>query len=211
MKVSALRHPILATMIAALNAMPLPIFASDAGTSPDAFDASTVLRPPAPVVVEALALDLGRIVGTQTQFVRLEATAYQRKVAEARARAFMAAHRRAEAAAAAPKKTSKTSKPAKPTEPEKPGEPAKKTTKKTEMKPEPVVVVAKPKKLPRYIAVDTVKDERSSPKAKKVVMIWDTQAEEIVGNNIYDVQSPPPVGTTAKFETYSAEYIGTGL
>jgi len=65
------------------------------------------------------------------------------------------------------------------------------------------------KKKPRYIAVDTVKDERTSPKAKKSVMIYDTQSEEFVGNNVYDVQSTPRVGTTAKFDTYSAEYVGT--
>ncbi len=66
------------------------------------------------------------------------------------------------------------------------------------------------KKLPRYIAVDTEKDEHTSPKAKKAVMIFDTQAEEIVGNEVYDIASPPAVGSTAKFETYSAEYVGTG-
>jgi cell division protein FtsL len=66
------------------------------------------------------------------------------------------------------------------------------------------------KKRVRYIAVDTVRDERTSPKAKKNVMIWDTQSESVVGNNVYDVESAPSVGTTAKFETYSAEYVGTG-
>ena len=68
-----------------------------------------------------------------------------------------------------------------------------------------------PKPLPRYIAVDTVKDKRASPKAKKVVMVWDTHAENFVGNNIYDVENPPAIGSTTKFETYAAEYIGTGL
>ena len=66
------------------------------------------------------------------------------------------------------------------------------------------------KKKPRYIAVDTVKNEKTSPKAKKAVMIYDTQSGEVVGNNVYDVQSPPAVGSTAKFETYSAEYVGSG-
>jgi hypothetical protein len=66
------------------------------------------------------------------------------------------------------------------------------------------------KKQPRYIAVDTEKNEKTSPKAKKAVMIWDTQSETVVGNNVYDVQSPPAVGSTAKFETYSAEYVGSG-
>lgn len=66
------------------------------------------------------------------------------------------------------------------------------------------------KKKVRYIAVDTEKDEKTSPKAKKAVMIWDTQSETVVGNNVYDVQNPPSVGSTAKFETYSAEYVGSG-
>jgi K+-sensing histidine kinase KdpD len=65
-------------------------------------------------------------------------------------------------------------------------------------------------KHPRYIAVDTERNEKTSPKAKKAVMIWDTQSETVVGNNVYDVQSPPSVGSTARFETYSAEYVGGG-
>lgn len=72
--------------------------------------------------------------------------------------------------------------------------------KKTEMK----------KKKVRYIAVDTEKDNRTSPKAEKNVMIWDTESEQMVGNNVYDVKEAPRVGTTAKFETYSAEYVGSG-
>lgn len=66
------------------------------------------------------------------------------------------------------------------------------------------------KKRPRYIAVDTEKDEKTSPKAQKAVMIWDTESETMVGNNVYDVQSTPAVGSTAKFDTYSAEYVGGG-
>jgi len=66
------------------------------------------------------------------------------------------------------------------------------------------------KKKPRYIAVDTVKNGKTSPKAKKAVMIYDTQSGQVVGNNVYDVQSPPSVGSTAKFDTYSAEYVGSG-
>jgi hypothetical protein len=62
----------------------------------------------------------------------------------------------------------------------------------------------------RYIAVDTEKDEHTAPEAKKSVMIWDTQSQEVVGNNVYDVKSPPAVGSTAKFDTYSAEYVGSG-
>jgi hypothetical protein len=67
------------------------------------------------------------------------------------------------------------------------------------------------KKKVRYIAVDTEKDERTSANAKKNVMIWDVESESIVGNNVYDVESTPAVGQTAKFETYAAEYVGAGI
>ena len=63
----------------------------------------------------------------------------------------------------------------------------------------------------RYIAVDTEKDSRTSPNAKKTVMIWDTQSQEIVGNNVYDIGTTPAVGSTSRFETFSAEYVGAGL
>jgi hypothetical protein len=64
------------------------------------------------------------------------------------------------------------------------------------------------KKLPRYIAVDTEPDARS--KGKKSIMLWDTQVQEVVGNNVYDVETPPPPLKSARFETYSAEYVGSG-
>jgi hypothetical protein len=67
------------------------------------------------------------------------------------------------------------------------------------------------KKLPRYIAVDTVKDEHTAPKAAKACMIWDTQAQDVVGNTVYDIASTPPTGATSRFETYSAEYVGASL
>lgn len=70
--------------------------------------------------------------------------------------------------------------------------------------------VALKKKKVRYIAVDTEKNEQTSPKAKKSVMIWDTQSEAVAGNYVYDVESTPAVGSTAKFDTYSAEYVGPG-
>jgi hypothetical protein len=42
------------------------------------------------------------------------------------------------------------------------------------------------------------------------VMIWDTYAESLVGNDCFAVTKLPPVGETARFETYTAEYVGTG-
>jgi len=218
----------LAAIIALLSTAFAPLSSAQAKGEFDAFDPATVLRSPASQHGELLAFDMNRIVTQQTRLIRYQATEYQRKVAEERARAFVAAHRRAVAKARPPAKPRKAPKIAreepKPTketpktskaEP-KPSKETPKTSKAAPKKapqppPEEPQTVAKPKELPRYIAVDTVKDKRASPKARKVVMIWDTHAESLVGNNIYDVQNPPSVGSTKTFETYSAEYIGAGL
>ena len=63
----------------------------------------------------------------------------------------------------------------------------------------------------RYIAVDTEKGQKTSPKAKKTVMIYDTESQRVATNVAYDVQKAPPVGSTAKIDSYSAEYVGSGL
>ena len=42
----------------------------------------------------------------------------------------------------------------------------------------------------------------------KCVMIFDTYAKEIVGNNCYAVTTLPRVGETARFDAYTAEFIG---
>jgi hypothetical protein len=65
-------------------------------------------------------------------------------------------------------------------------------------------------KVPRFIVVDTVKDEHTTPQAAKAVVVFDTVTEEVVGNNVYDVKSTPPLGETARFDTFTAEYVGTG-
>ena len=181
-------------------------------------DPATILNSPAQEASEMLAFDMNRIVTQQLRIVRYQATEYQRKVAEQRARAYVATKRRAIAQAkSSPKSTTTTSKTAKATTPPKSNKKTAKTTTpepQDEPVPEPkksTKVATDPQPLPRYIAVDTVKDKRASPKAKKVVMVWDTHAENFVGNNIYDVENPPPLGSTTKFETYAAEYIGAGL
>jgi hypothetical protein len=191
----------LTTTLALISSGFVPLSSAQADAEFAAFDPSTILRSPAPQTVEVLAFDMNRIVTTQTRLIRYQATEYQRKVAESRARAYVAAQRREIAA-------------------ERPSAPAKKSPKTSKNEPKPTKdapkrekpqVAEKPRALPRYIAVDTVKDKRASPKAKKVVMIWDTQAEVLVGNNIYDVQNPPSVGAMSVFETHSAQYIGAGL
>jgi hypothetical protein len=60
----------------------------------------------------------------------------------------------------------------------------------------------------RYIAVDTVREKDAQ--GAKSVMIYDTQTDQVVGNNVYDVKQAPKEGTVTKFDTYSAEYVGNG-
>ena len=67
------------------------------------------------------------------------------------------------------------------------------------------------KKKVRYIAVDTEKGAKSSPKAKKTLMVYDTQTDKVATNVAYDVEKTPSVGETAKIDNYSAEYVGSGL
>jgi hypothetical protein len=59
----------------------------------------------------------------------------------------------------------------------------------------------------RYIAVQTVResDSKGAP-----VMLYDTQTQQIVGNNVYDVKQAPKAGTVSKYDTYTAEYVGGG-
>ena len=154
------------------------------------FSATLVALPP------AFAMDLmERVITTQTQLIRHEATEYQRKVAEANAHAYMAAQLRAQHHASTATATPKTGG----------------STAKTKTKDEAQDTIALKKKLPRYIAVETPKDKHSAPGTKKDVMIWDTQSEALVGNYVYDVATPPALGASAKFDTYSAQYVGNGL
>lgn len=127
-----------------------------------------------PVTIGAAALAAGAAYVISKQ----QATIRQRKIAEQRARIYLAKQEQEEKLAA--QKAANANAKAK----------------------------SKPKKQSRYIAVATVKEETS--KGKEQVMIFDTQSNEIVGNNVYDLKSAPQVGKTTKFDTYSAEYVGAG-
>jgi hypothetical protein len=150
------------------------------------------------VLPPAFAMDImERMITTQTSMIRREASEYQRKVAEANARAYLAtqlhAYRQSKSV------TGPVTKGKKHTAPENQA-PATAEEKK-----------ALKKKLPRYVAIETPKDKRSAPGTKKDVMIFDTQNESLVSNNVYDMQSSPALGAMLKVETYSAQYIGNGL
>ena len=43
----------------------------------------------------------------------------------------------------------------------------------------------------RYIAVETEKDAKTSPQAKKSVMVWNTEKQTLASDNVYDVQKSP--------------------
>jgi hypothetical protein len=60
----------------------------------------------------------------------------------------------------------------------------------------------------RYIAVPTVREKNST--GVKSVMVYDTQSQQVVGNNVYDLKSTPKDGQVSKFDTVSAEYVGAG-
>jgi hypothetical protein len=60
----------------------------------------------------------------------------------------------------------------------------------------------------RYIAVATVREQNST--GAKSLMIYDTKTEQVVGNNVYDVDVEPKDKQVSKFDTYSAEFVGTG-
>lgn len=127
-----------------------------------------------------------------------QASNRQRQVAEQNARA---AQRRYAAAATAPPPVSATQTRRKRTAS---GEPKE----RDEASSKPASSKRTKKKLRRYIAVDTTPDARS--KGDRSVMIWDTASEEIVGNNVYDIAAAPSLMETARFETYSAQYVGSG-
>ena len=59
------------------------------------------------------------------------------------------------------------------------------------------------------IAVDVPADNRL--KGDRTVMLWNTQTERFVGNNVYDISSPPAKGQVAQWGSTTARYVGSGL
>lgn len=48
-----------------------------------------------------------------------------------------------------------------------------------------------------------------APKKVYCVMIWDTYTHEVVGTDCYAVLKLPTPGEPARFDTYTAQYVGT--
>jgi len=49
----------------------------------------------------------------------------------------------------------------------------------------------------------------SAPKKVYCVMIWDTYSKEVVGNQCYATVKLPQQNEMARFETYTAQYVGS--
>jgi hypothetical protein len=64
------------------------------------------------------------------------------------------------------------------------------------------------KKNIHYLAVPTVRSKDTSPKAKEVIMIWDIPRESLAVQNVYELDSAPPVGKLATYDNLVAEYVG---
>jgi hypothetical protein len=47
------------------------------------------------------------------------------------------------------------------------------------------------------------------PDTLRCMMVFDTQSKQFVGSGCYVVASTPPAGTTARFETFTAEFVGS--
>jgi hypothetical protein len=50
----------------------------------------------------------------------------------------------------------------------------------------------------------------TDPEKLHCLMVFDTQSNRFVGSGCYVVSQIPPDGQIAKFETYSAEFVGAG-
>jgi hypothetical protein len=46
------------------------------------------------------------------------------------------------------------------------------------------------------------------PSQLRCVMVFDTQSNQFVGSGCYVIANPPPKGTVAKYDAFSAEYVG---
>jgi len=139
-----------------------------------------------PRIVVPVAAGAGLLAaGVSFVVAKHQASERQRKIAEQRARIYMAnlaASQRASQTASSGSSSG-----------------SRRTTQTASSKP-----------APRYIAINTEKEGPSTKAKGPSVMIYDTQSSSIVGNNVYDLKSQPQAGANQKFDTYSAQYVGNG-
>ncbi len=61
----------------------------------------------------------------------------------------------------------------------------------------------------RYVCVTTT--PAKGHVGEVTCMSWDTQLQEFVGNNTYDLVNPPPAPSRVQFPTFTASYVGEGV
>ena len=168
---------------------------------------------------EGTGIQFSGIVRAVVILAKHDATARQRQVAEQngrRAVAKLQARSAAQEEAPPARKKPRPKKPVASAPAPKPKTAQKhaaepKPKPQAEPEPEPPPTPKPRKKLPRIIAVATEKDERTDKKAAKAIMLFDTHAQKIIGNEVYDIKSEPQPGDEVRFETHSASYIGASL
>ncbi|MCX7713379.1 MAG: hypothetical protein N2035_06920 [Chthoniobacterales bacterium] len=129
-----------------------------------------------PNITVPIAAGAGVLAGaTAFLIAKHQATVEQRRIAEARALAYLARVQREQARQIAASR---------------------------------VQPQAAPIEVPRYIAVATAPSENY--KSQSAVMVYDTQRQALVGNDVYELKSAPKVGTVSKYDTIQATYVGAG-
>lgn len=108
----------------------------------------------------------------------------QRRIAEERARAYVAQREAEQKAAEAAARA----------------QAARTATARRQPAPQPV---------PQYIAVETTPGPQAQGKSS--VMVYDTQRRSLVGNDVYDLKKTPKQGTVAQLDTRQAVFVGEGV
>jgi hypothetical protein len=129
-------------------------------------------------------------------------TPQQTHVAEVRARKAVASIAKKHSKRTTVAKTKSSGKPAKVVA----GAPEPKVAPAEEVKT--AAAVLKEETGTTVIAVDTQADSRL--KGDRAVMLWNTQTQRFVGNNVYDISSPPAQGQVAQWGSTTARYVGSG-
>lgn len=138
-----------------------------------------------PNITVPIAAGAGVLAGaTAFLIAKHQATVEQRRIAEARARAYLARVQNEQARQIAASRT------------------------RTQTQAVTKAPIQTPVEIPRYIAVSTPPGENyQSPNA---VMIYDTQRQALVGNDVYELKSAPKIGSVSKYDTIQATYVGAG-
>jgi hypothetical protein len=145
-----------------------------------------------------LALDMSRIIGTQTELIRHEATEAQRRAALARVNAYVAS-RPAKKPVLAKNEKARYIAVAVP------------KSKTTSPKAKTVVMVVKVQAAPKADPKKPAKPPEVNPEKSFVAMAnGETYTGTLINNEAYEMPIVPEAGSMQKFDTITAQYVGSG-